>query len=321
LDIERPARTTRLGTDLRATRKRSRIGNGDVDHDSRKAFTVRTTSNPVFRQLPRQEGGGYANFGSGVTGAGQMSQQYGQYPQYQQPYQQAPTTRAMTIDDVVTKTAITLGVLALSAIISYGLTNANTSLAPLFVIGGGLIGFVLVLVATFARKMDNPVVVLSYAVFEGLFVGALSFMFTNIEFGGVGGSAMIAQAVLGTFGVFAGMLVVYKTGAIRVTPRFTRMIFGAMIGILVLIVGNLIASFFIDGGLGLRDGGPLAIVFSLVVIAVAAFSFLLDFDAADQLIRAQAPEKAAWGVALGLTVTLVWLYIEILRLLSYFNND
>ncbi|WP_433731707.1 Bax inhibitor-1/YccA family protein [Nocardia sp. CA-129566] len=285
---------------------------------------MRTTSNPVFRQLPRQEGGGYANFGSGVTGAGQMSQQYGQYPQYpqyQQPYQQAPTTRAMTIDDVVTKTAITLGVLALSAIVSYGLTNANTALAPLFVIGGGLIGFVLVLVATFARKMDNPVVVLSYAVFEGLFVGALSFMFTNIEFGGVGGSAMIAQAVLGTFGVFAGMLVVYKTGAIRVTPRFTRMVFGAMIGILVLILGNVIASFFIDGGLGLRDGGPLAIVFSLVVIAVAAFSFLLDFDAADQLIRAQAPEKAAWGVALGLTVTLVWLYIEILRLLSYFNND
>ncbi|WP_433524945.1 Bax inhibitor-1/YccA family protein [Nocardia pseudovaccinii] len=281
---------------------------------------MRTTSNPVFRQLPRQEGSGYANFGSGVAGAGQMTQQAGQYPQYPQ-YQQAPATRAMTIDDVVTKTAITLGVLALSAIISYGLTDANNALAPLFVYGSGLIGFVLVLVAGFARKMDNPVVVLSYAVFEGLFVGAFSFIFTNIEFGGVGGKPLIAQAVLGTFGVFAGMLVVYKTGAIRVTPRFTRMIFGAIVGILVLIVGNLIASFFIDGGLGLRDGGPLAIIFSLVVIAVAAFSFLVDFDAADQLIRAQAPEKAAWGVALGLTVTLVWLYTEILRLLSYFNND
>ncbi|KIA65791.1 Bax inhibitor-1/YccA family protein [Nocardia vulneris] len=287
---------------------------------------MRTTSNPVFRNLPRQEGGGYANFGSGVAGAGQLGQQfgnqYGQQYQQPQPYQQAPAgTRAMTIDDVVTKTAITLGVLALSAIVSYGLTNANTSLAPLFVIGGGLIGLVLVLIASFANKMDNPVLVLSYAVFEGLFVGALSFMFTNVEFGGVGGSALIAQAVLGTFGVFAGMLVVYKTGAIRVTPRFTRMIVGAMIGVLVLALGNLVASFFISGGLGLRDGGPLAIVFSLVVIAIAAFSFLLDFDAADQLIRAQAPEKAAWGVALGLTVTLVWLYVEILRLLSYFQRD
>ncbi|MGY1947704.1 Bax inhibitor-1/YccA family protein [Nocardia asiatica] len=286
---------------------------------------MRTTSNPVFRNLPRQEGGGYANFGSGVTTAGQFGNQYGQpqqYGQYPQQYQQAPpTTRAMTIDDVVTKTGITLAVLALSAIVSYGLTNANTSLAPLFVIGGGLVGLVLVLIATFGNKMDNPVLVLSYAVAEGVFLGALSFMFTDIAFGGVGGSAMIGQAVLGTFGVFAGMLVVYKTGAIRVTPRFTRIIVGAMIGILVLVLGNLVASFFIDGGLGLRDGGPLAIVFSLVVIAIAAFSFLLDFDAADQLIRAQAPERAAWGVALGLTITLVWLYVEILRLLSYFQND
>jgi uncharacterized YccA/Bax inhibitor family protein len=287
---------------------------------------MRTTSNPVFRNLPRQEGGGYASFGSGVTSAGQFGNQYGRYPQQYgeqpQPYQQAPaTTRSMTIDDVVTKTGITLAVLALSAIVSYGLTNANTSLAPLFVIVGGLVGLALVLVATFANKMDNPVLVLSYALAEGLFLGALSFMFTNVEFGGVGGSALIGQAVLGTFGVFAGMLVVYKTGAIRVTPRFTRIIVGAMIGILVLMLGNLVASFFIDGGLGLRDGGPLAIVFSLVVIAIAAFSFLLDFDAADQLIRAQAPERAAWGVALGLTVTLVWLYVEILRLLSYFQND
>ncbi|MEU2252923.1 Bax inhibitor-1/YccA family protein [Nocardia xishanensis] len=284
---------------------------------------MRTSSNPVFRNLPRQEGGGYANFGSGVAGAGQYGQQFGnQYPNQYQPYQQAPpTTRAMTIDDVVTKTGITLGVLTLSALVAFGLTAANTSLAPLFVIVGGLVGLVLVLIASFANKMDNPAIVLGYAVAEGLFLGALSFMFTDITFGGTGGSALIGQAVLGTFGVFAGMLVVYKTGAIRVTPRFTRMLIGATIGVVVLMLGNLVASFFTDGGFGLRDGGPIAIVFSLVCIAVAAFSFLLDFDAADQLIRAQAPEKAAWGVALGLTVTLVWLYVEILRLLSYFQND
>ncbi|MBR7552498.1 Bax inhibitor-1/YccA family protein, partial [Mycobacterium tuberculosis] len=75
-----------------------------------------------------------------------------------------------------------------------------TGLAPLFVIVGGLVGLVLVLVATFANKMDNPVIVLSYAVAEGLFLGALSFMFTDVSFGGVGGSGLIAQAVLGTFG-------------------------------------------------------------------------------------------------------------------------
>ncbi|WP_280413687.1 Bax inhibitor-1/YccA family protein [Nocardia carnea] len=285
---------------------------------------MRATSNPVFKNLPKQETG-YASFGSAAAGAGQLGYQYGnqQYPpQYQQqPYPPQAPTRSLTIDDVVTKTGITLGVLALSALVTYILTSANTALAPMFVIGGGIIGLVLVLVATFGRKMDNPAIVLAYAVAEGVFVGALSFMFTDITFGGAGGAGMIGQAVLGTFGVFAGMLVVYKTGAIRVTPRFTRMLIGAMIGILVLIVGNLIASFFTDGGFGLRDGGPVAIIFSLVVIAIAAFSFLLDFDAADQLIRAQAPPKAAWGVALGLTVTLVWLYVEILRLLSYFQSD
>ena len=280
---------------------------------------MRTTSNPVFRNLPKQEGGGYATFGSATAGAAQVTQQFGQ-PQTD-PWARPTDQRTMTIDDVVTKTGITLGVLAISALISYVLVNSNVGLAAPFVIGGGLIGLVLVLVATFGRKMDNPAIVLAYAVAEGFFLGALSFMFTDITFGGAGGATLIAQAVLGTFGVFFGMLVVYRTGAIRVTPRLTRMIVGALVGVLVLALGNLIAGFFIDGGLGLRDGGPIAIIFSLVCIGIAAFSFLLDFDSADQLIRAQAPEKAAWGVALGLTVTLVWLYVEILRLLSYFQND
>lgn len=91
------------------------------------------------------------------------------------------------------------------------------------------------------------------------------------------------------------------------------------------MLGNLVLGLFGVGGgegLGLRSGGPIAIIFSLICIGLAAFSFLIDFDAADQMIRAGAPEKAAWGgIALGLTVTLVWLYIEILRLLSYFNSD
>lgn len=299
-----------------------------MGRDSRKGSALRTTSNPVFRNLTPQQNGGYAGFGSAPAGAGQPNPQYGQQPPqyppygYQQPNQPAvPLTRPMTIDDVVTKTGITLGVVTVGAIISYALTASNHSLAAPFVIVGGLVGFVLAMIASFGRKQNNPALVLSYAAFEGLFLGALSFMFTNVSFGGVGGSGLIAQAVLGTFGVFFGMLVVYKTGAIRVTPRFTRMIVAAMIGILVLMVGNLIASFITPGGLGLRDGGTMSIIFSLVVIAVAAFSFLLDFDAADQLIRANAPAQAAWGVAFGLTVTLVWLYIEILRLLSYFQRD
>ncbi|MCX6483452.1 MAG: Bax inhibitor-1/YccA family protein [Mycobacterium sp.] len=282
---------------------------------------MRESSNPIFRSLPKQQGG-YAQFGTGGSGA---NQQVGyQTEPYTNRAPQAGVSRNMTIDDVVTKTGITLGVLSVVAVISYFLVSSNVGLAMPFVLVGSLGGLALVLIATFGRKQDNPAIVLSYAALEGLFLGAFSFVMANFTVGGGNAGAMIGQAILGTIGVFFGMLVVYKTGAIRVTPKFTRMLVAGMIGVLVLMLGNLVLGMFGVGGgagMGLRSGGTVAIIFSLVCIGIAAFSFLLDFDSADQMIRAGAPEKAAWGVALGLTVTLVWLYIEILRLLSYFRND
>lgn len=284
---------------------------------------MRESSNPVMRGVVRdnQNAGGYAGFGN-MAGAGQAAM-FNQQGQQAPPYTPAPTgTRQLTIDDVVTKTAITLGVLTLSAIATYFLVSANESLAVPFMMAGGIIGLILVLVASFGRKQDNPAIVLAYAAFEGLFVGSISFVFGNwVISNDTSAGSLIGQAVLGTFGVFFGMLLVYKVGAIRVTPRFTRMLFAGLIGVVVLMFGNLIMGLFTGTAGVLRDGGPIAIIFSLVCIAIAAFSFLIDFDAADRLIRAGAPERAAWGVALGLTVTLVWLYVEILRLLSYFNSN
>jgi len=282
---------------------------------------VRESSNPVFRSLPKQQGG-YAQFGTGAAG-------YGTQAVHADPYvtdqRQAGVARPMTIDDVVTKTGITLAVLTAVAVATYVFAGINPGLAlPLSLIGA-LGGLVLVLIATFGRKMDNPAIVLSYAVLEGMFVGGISWVFgKSVEIAGGSAGALITQAVLGTLGVFFGMLVVYKTGAIRVTPKFTRFIVAGLFGVFALMLGNfLLAMFGVGGGegMGLRSGGTLAIIFSLICIGLAAFSFLIDFDAADQMIRAGAPEKAAWGVALGLTVTLVWLYVEILRLLSYFNSD
>jgi uncharacterized YccA/Bax inhibitor family protein len=280
---------------------------------------VRETSNPVFRSLPKQRGG-YAQFRAGAAGA---AQQMGyQTDPYVTQYQRAEVSRPLTIDDVVTKTGITLGVLSVAAIISYFLVSANQALAGPLTFIGAFGGLALVLVATFGRKQDNKAIVLSYAVLEGAFLGAVSFVLANFAVSTSNAGAMIGQAILGTLGVFAGMLVVYKTGAIRVTPKFTRMIVAALFGALALMVVDALAMWLTHGeGLGLRSGGPLAIVFSLVCIGIAAFSFLIDFDAADQMIRAGAPEKAGWAVALGLTVTLVWLYLEILRLLSYFQSD
>jgi uncharacterized YccA/Bax inhibitor family protein len=284
---------------------------------------VRESSNPVFRTLPKGQQGGYAQFGTGAAGYGAQAVHADPYTAYPD-QQQRGVSRPLTIDDVVTKTGITLAVLSAVAVVSYFLVAQNVALAMPFTLVGAFGGLAVVLIATFGRKQDNPGVVLTYAALEGLFLGAFSFVVANLMVSGISAGALISQAVLGTIGVFAGMLVVYKTGAIRVTPKFTRFMVAAMIGVLVLMLGNLVLALFGVGGgdgLGLRSGGPIAIIFSLVCIGIAAFSFLLDFDAADQMIRAGAPEKAAWGIALGLTVTLVWLYIEILRLLSYFNSD
>jgi uncharacterized YccA/Bax inhibitor family protein len=279
---------------------------------------VRESSNPVFRSLPKGQQGGYASFGTGAAGYG--AQQVHAEPYTAQYPEQTGVARPLTIDDVVTRTGMTLAVLTVSAVVSFFLVTQNIGLAMPLTLIGGLGGLALVMIAMFGRKQDNPAIVLSYAVLEGLFLGAVSFLLTfNIQGASAGG--LISQAVLGTFGVFFGMLVVYKTGAIRVTPKFTRMLVAAMIGVVVLALGNFVFAMFTDGAGPLRDGGPMAIIFSLVCIGIAAFSFLLDFDSADQMIRAGAPEKAAWGIALGLTVTLVWLYLEILRLLTYFQND
>lgn len=282
---------------------------------------MRESSNPVFRSLPKQQSG-YAQFGTGAAGYGAAAVQADPYAA--QPYleQSSTVSRPLTIDDVVTKTGITLALLTAVAAVSYFLVQGNIALAMPFTLIGGLGGLALVLIATFGRKQDNPAIVLSYAALEGLMLGAISFIIANLySNGGVG---MIAQAIVGTLGVFFGMLVVYKTGAIRVTPKFTRMIIAGLFGVMALMLLNFVLAIFGVGGgegFGLRSGGPIAIGFSLLCIALAAFSFLIDFDAADQMVRAGVPSKAGWGIALGLTVTLVWLYLEILRLLSYFQND
>jgi uncharacterized YccA/Bax inhibitor family protein len=266
----------------------------------------------------------YGQQGYAAPGYGQPSggQQYGQpygapQDQYGAPAPYAgqpfspPATRYMTMDDVVQKTGLSFLVTVLAAAAVWALPGqAAWGLA----LPAVLVAFVLGLVIAF-KQIANPAATLAYGALYGVALGAISEAFNSIYPG------IVVQAIIGTFGVFAGMLVVYKTGAIRVTPKLTRWVVGALFGVLALVLVNLVVSFFVPGGLGLRDGGPLAIVFSLVVIGVAAFSLLLDFDMADEAIRRGAPAKFAWYIAFGLLVTVVWLYLEILRLLSYFQDN
>jgi uncharacterized YccA/Bax inhibitor family protein len=270
------------------------------------------SNNPAFgRGFARAVNGQGPASGQGYAGWG-APQQYGPTADpYAAPSPYArPATRFMTMDDVVTKTGISFLVTVLAAAVTWalpGTTGWALALPAVF------IGFVLAMVISF-KVVANPAATLAYAAVEGVFLGAVSEAF-NAYYPGI-----VMQAVIGTFGVFAGMLVVYKTGAIRVTPRFTRWLLGAMIGVLVLMLANWIAGFFVAGGLGLRSGGTGAIIFSLVVIGVAAMSLLLDFDMADAAIRRGVPARFAWYISFGLLVTVVWLYLEILRLLSYLRR-
>jgi uncharacterized YccA/Bax inhibitor family protein len=257
------------------------------------------SNNPV---LGRGFGQGqrFATFGTPTPDAAALQNMYDQ-PTY-------TPARYLTLDDVVMKTAACLGVLVVAGALSW-----VTDLGGLALLGG-LVGFVLALFISF-RQSTNPALILTYAAAEGIFLGAISQVFEERWPG------IVIQAVIGTAAVFAGMLVVYKTGAIRVTPRFTRWLLGALIGVVVLMLANLVAALIGGGdGLGLRSGGPLAIGFSLLCIGIAAFTFLLDFDMIDQQIRRGAPEKFAWYAAFGLVVGLVWLYLEIIRLLGYLRN-
>ena len=218
--------------------------------------------------------------------------------------------RPLTMDDVVTKTAIT-GALALATGVLTALSGQYWLVLPAFIVG-----LVVSLIVIF-KQSSNPGLVLTYSAAMGVALGGITGALESIpNFEGIG-----FQAVVGTAGVFVGMLVVYKTGAVRVTPRFTKWLIGAMFGVVILAIVNLLASFFTTGGLGLRDGSPLAYLFSIVCIGVAAFSLLLDFDMADRAVRDGAPARFAWYIAFGLMTTLVWLYIEILRLLSYFRSE
>jgi uncharacterized YccA/Bax inhibitor family protein len=220
-------------------------------------------------------------------------------------------SRYMTLDDVVVRTSMMLAVVLAAGAISWVLVPDSASGAVITI--GALGGLGIGLYMAFTVRA-NAALALLYSAFEGAFLGGVSRAFENWKPG------IVVQAVLGTVMVAGGMLVVYRVGAIRVTPRLTRIVVGATIGVVGLMLVNIVVSLFHSGGLGLRDGGAFAILFSLLCIAIAAFNLVLDFDMIEQGIRRGVDEKFAWYAAFGITVTLIWLYLEILRLLGYLRN-
>jgi uncharacterized YccA/Bax inhibitor family protein len=235
---------------------------------------------------------------------------YGQQPPaYGQP--KAPA-RYLTLDDVVTRSLVLISTVLVAAGIAWFVFPNSAAGA---VTGVGFIGALgLGLYMAFSGKA-NAVTTIAYAALEGLALGAISELFNKAWPG------IVIQAITGTIMVAGGVLLVYKTGAVRVTPKFTKIVFAATLGAVGLMVVNLVAGIFTSGGLGLRDpqtNFPLAVGFSLLCIVIAAANLVVDFDMIEQSVRRGVDEKYGWYLSWGLLVTLVWLYLEILRLLSYF---
>jgi len=229
---------------------------------------------------------------------------------------QAERQRLMTLDDVVVRT---IGLLVLTGIAG----AASWTLLPdgpvltLALLGSVIAGLVLGLVISF-RQITNPFVIGIYAVTQGVLLGVVSRYF-EMRYPGI-----VIQAVVGTFGVFFGMAALYKFRVLRATPKFARFVLGALIGVVALMLVSFVLSLF-GINLGIRAGatgqvGALPIIFSLVVIAVGALTFILDFDLIEKSVQYGMPEKFAWYCAFGLLVGLIFLYWEILRLLSYLRR-
>ncbi|HEY3898728.1 MAG TPA: Bax inhibitor-1/YccA family protein [Chthoniobacter sp.] len=219
----------------------------------------------------------------------------------------------MTVQGAVNKTAVLLAITVVSAAYTWQLfwkgdTNLNG-----WIIGGALSGFIIAMITSF-KPMWSPVTAPIYAMCEGLFIGALSSLFEQRLPG------VVMQAVMLTFGTLAALLGAYSMGIIRATTAFRRGVIAATGGIFLLFLVSIGLSFFHIQIPGIFGSGPIGIVFSLVVVVIASLNLVLDFDMIESGARGGAPKYMEWYCGFALLVTLVWLYLEILRLLAKLNR-
>ncbi|MBT8227056.1 MAG: Bax inhibitor-1/YccA family protein [Dactylosporangium sp.] len=218
----------------------------------------------------------------------------------------------MTIDDVVIKTVSLIGATVLSAALTFALMP--DALLGAAWISAAIIGLVLGLAISFAQ-LTNPVLMFAYAVVEGVLLGAVSKFYESFYDG------IVIQAVVATMGTFFVMAALYKMRVIRATPGFMRVVIGLMGGLFVVMLINFAITLFTGSPTILRDGGPIAIGFSLICITVAALMFVVSFRQIEDGVAARLPRKYGWLGAFGILVELVWLYLEMLRFISYFSED
>ncbi len=272
------------------------------------------SSNPVFTRV------------EGFNGKGQTG-----YADFSEPAYGGPSTHTgsgtgrMTIDSVVQKTGITLGVVVIAAAATWFLTGTivepsgfvNDDVASrLYTLSivGALGGFVLSMVNSF-KKVVSPALVIAYAAFQGVAVGAFSKVMEATF-----GDGLVMGAVLGTIAAVAGTLTAYKVFDIQVGNKFRKWVIGMMFGFVAVTLLDVVLSMF-DAEVGFNGFGGLGLVMSVVGLALGVLMLILDFDFVERGIAAGLPERESWRAAFGLTVTIVWIYIELLRILAILRGD
>ena len=217
------------------------------------------------------------------------------------------TGEVMTLDGTVNKTAISLAILLFAAYYTY--SNAIMDYVLIGLIGG----FIVALVTVF-KKEWSPITVPIYAVLEGLYLGGVSKMFGNMFEPGI-----VPQAICLTLGILIALLFAYKTKIIKVTENFKLGVFAATAGILMVYLISVLMSAFGGRGLPIMDPtntSMISIGFSLFVVGIASLNLVMDFDFIEQGVENGAPKYMEWYGAFGLLMTLIWLYLEILKLLA-----
>jgi uncharacterized YccA/Bax inhibitor family protein len=294
------------------------------------------SNNPVFRRSEEFHAGGTNAYGNQTyPGSGATYQGYGADPstwgtgtpgvpgQVQAP----PASGPMTIDTVVQKTAISLGLVILAAIATWVLTPditettvSNGELGSLFaaVTIGSLGAFALSMVNSFKRVI-SPGLVLAFCALEGVALGGLS-KIIDAQYTTADSGNIVVQAVIGTFAAFAGTLAAYKFFHIKVGQKFRTFVVAAMFGMVGLAVMEMVLGLFGEsfGLFGITGLGMLTAVAGLVL---GVFMLILDFDFVEQGIANGIPERESWRAAFAITVSLVWIYTNLLRILAFLNQE
>lgn len=279
--------------------------------------------NPVLRRFTEQEESGQAGFAydegrsAYAAAAGAEAATAPTAEQLQGIYDTpGPGTGRLTLDDVIVKTGICFVILVIGAVAGWNLMDRM----PLIVWGAALVGFVLAMVNVFKKQVSPPLILL-YALFEGVFLGGISNWYNDLAVAN-NYPGIVQQAVIGTLVAFGVMLALYRTRIIKVNGTFQKMMMVAMVSYLVIGLASLVAALFgVGGGWGFYGVGTIGIVLCVFGVGLAAFSLALDFESITQAINHGAPERESWRLAFGLLVTLIWLYLEILRLLAILSNN